>query len=222
MTFVAYVHAKHPVTCAAQIFYVGKGSVSRAKTFKKANKNQHYANTVKKYGRENILIGTIECSSEKIALDLEKGLIKCLRRMGVKLTNQTDGGEGISGYRHTDATKMRISASVSGGKHPLYGIPCSEERKRKSSEKQKGVPTGRPSPMLGKNHTSQTRDLMKKKRVGKTPAKGMHHTDVHKKRMSHLVSNMKWITNGVQASRIPSTAEVPAGWWYGRKPVKHG
>lgn len=35
--------------------------------------------------------------------------ISTLRSMGARLTNLTDGGEGISGYRHTDETKKIIS-----------------------------------------------------------------------------------------------------------------
>ena len=32
---------------------------------------------------------------------------------------------------------------MKGSNHPLYGIPCSNDRKRKSSQKQKGNRTGK-------------------------------------------------------------------------------
>jgi len=38
---------------------------------------------------------------------------------------------------HTEETKRKISAKVAGKNNPSYGIPCSEERKRKISEKAK-------------------------------------------------------------------------------------
>ena len=84
----AYIHCKPDTTP----FYVGKGSVKRSK--KLYGRNEHHTRTVEKYGKENILIGRIECSSDEIAFELERGLVKCLKRSGVELTNQTEGGLG--------------------------------------------------------------------------------------------------------------------------------
>jgi hypothetical protein len=67
-----------------------------------------------KYGTSSILVGKRDCSSEAIAFELEKGLIKCLRRMGVELCNLTDGGEGASGYVPTEATRKRIAEAGKG------------------------------------------------------------------------------------------------------------
>lgn len=113
MSYLAYVHARPNTEDASGIFYVGKGRLARAKSLE--GRNRHHANVVAKYGSENILVGTFECSSEQTAFDLEVGLIKCLRRMGVSLTNQTDGGEGTSGYHHDDTTKSRMSTAVRAG-----------------------------------------------------------------------------------------------------------
>ena len=107
MTYYTYLHARPTTTDANGVFYVGKGTAVRAGTIDR--KNRHHKNIVAKYGKSNILLGKIECSTESIAFELEKGLIKCLRRMGVSLTNMSDGGEGQSGYAHTDDTRKRMS-----------------------------------------------------------------------------------------------------------------
>ena len=39
--------------------------------------------------------------------------------------------------KHTEETKKKISEKVSGKNNPSYGVPCSEERKRKISERAK-------------------------------------------------------------------------------------
>ena len=70
MTYFAYVHCKPDNTP----FYVGKGTMRRAKYL--GERNNHHKATVKKYGKENIAIGVLECSSEELAFELEKGLIK--------------------------------------------------------------------------------------------------------------------------------------------------
>ena len=93
--YYAYVHCRPDNS----VFYVGKGSARRAKTLKSNGKrNKYHQRVVSKYGVNDIAIGMIECSSEAAAFELEIGLIKCLKRMGVKLTNMTEGGEGQSGH----------------------------------------------------------------------------------------------------------------------------
>ena len=42
-----------------------------------------------------------------------------------------------TGKTHSDYTKKKISDLFKGEKHPLYGKPCSEERKKKASESMK-------------------------------------------------------------------------------------
>ena len=104
MTSFAYIHCKPD----GVPFYVGKGTLRRAKYL--GERNPHHKSIVAKYGTDNILKGWIECSSDKIALALEVGLIKCLRRMGVKLSNYTDGGEGTK--NPTPETRKRISEAA--------------------------------------------------------------------------------------------------------------
>jgi len=131
----AYLHCKPD----GIPFYVGKGALRRAKYL--GERNPHHQNTVKKYGSKNILIGLMECSSSDIAYELERGLIKCLRRMGVALTNLTEGGDGgrnpspETRKRLSDAAKKRgVSDACKLAKvKAKKGKPLSEEQKLKQS-----------------------------------------------------------------------------------------
>lgn len=99
------------------------------------------------------------------------------------LINLSNGGDGISGYKHTEEskckmksskrppvskeTKEKISKTLKGRKK----IPLSEEQKRKISEtKKKNFKEGKwksPCGMLGKKHKEETKkrmsDIMKTK-----------------------------------------------------------
>lgn len=140
MTSFAYIHCKPNGTP----FYVGKGALRRAKYL--GERNAHHKAIVNKYGRENILKGIIECTTDKIALELEVGIIKCLRRMGIKLANFTDGGEGTinptpeSRQRMSEAAKKRgVSEACKEAKiKALKGKPLTEEHKAKVAASLKG------------------------------------------------------------------------------------
>lgn len=85
------------------IFYIGKGKEDRFfKPFRKAN--IHWMRVVKK---EKGYVRRIIKSrlTEKEAIDLEVKLIKKFKQTVVNLT---DGGEGVSGFKHSDKTKALI------------------------------------------------------------------------------------------------------------------
>jgi hypothetical protein len=82
------------------------------------------------------------------AIELEIKHIALWKREcdGGVLLNQNLGGEGkpggqktkgFTGRKHTEETKIKISQKVAGKNNPSYGVPCSEERKRKISERAK-------------------------------------------------------------------------------------
>ena len=89
MPVYAYLHCRPDDSP----FYVGKGSGRRANIMVRKYNPYHNA-IVNKYGKKNILIGKLECSSSDIAYQLEAGLIKCLQRSGIKLSNLNAGGVG--------------------------------------------------------------------------------------------------------------------------------
>ena len=143
MAFYAYAHVR-PGADAAGVFYIGKGKKLRAYDF--TRRNPHHQRTINKSGAENIEVGVMHCSDEATAFDLEIGLIKCLRRMGVKLTNLTDGGEGVTGVRHSEEVRLEMSKTRRGRSH-------SEDTKAKMSDGRRGEKNG----FHGKSHSDETK-----------------------------------------------------------------
>jgi hypothetical protein len=111
-----------------EVFYVGIGNdVKRA--FRNEGRNDHWTKVFKKYGK------IVDIISDNISLDAAKEMEKHLiKSFGVKsLCNQTLGGEGAFGLKHSDETKRKISEKKKGSK-------LSDEAKRKIGEKSKGHP----------------------------------------------------------------------------------
>ena len=140
--FYVYEHIRNDTN---EIFYVGKGSNDRC--FTKIGRNQHWHNIVNFAGFTVRMI--FENITEELALELEKELIKELREQGVALVNYTDGGDGVSGYKHTNEARAKMSEKKTGVKLE----PFSEEHKQKMSK----AAMGDNNPMYGKEITDEHR-----------------------------------------------------------------
>jgi hypothetical protein len=93
-------------------FYVGKGKGGRVNC---TQRNKYYVRVVNKLKRNNLEIEVRKVFSgldEEMAFALEKSQIAYWRARGIALTNATDGGEGISGYRFSDAQKQHMSKVI--------------------------------------------------------------------------------------------------------------
>ena len=154
----AYLHCRPDGTP----FYVGKGTEARMN--RAMRRNPYHTSIVNKYGASNIVKCFIECSTEQIALELEIGIIACLKRTGTKLSNMTEGGEGVSGYKHTEHTKLIVGLMAKGRE-------VSQETRDKISKGLKGIKRGAQSDEhkegnrrshLGKVATEETRQKMSK------------------------------------------------------------
>ena len=107
-----YVYA-HFTSGAHFPFYIGKGKGNRAWSY--SNRSNWWARTTNKHGLEvKILFSNL---NEQMAFFLEKEMIN---KYGVQgkgagcLINITLGGGGISGYKHTDEAKQKISMAFKG------------------------------------------------------------------------------------------------------------
>jgi hypothetical protein len=129
-----------------KIFYVGKGSGSRA--FSHHQRGRIWSHVVNKHGFHVEILMRFE--KEKDCFEHEKFLISCLKDCGIELINQTEGGEGSSGFKLTDETKRKIGIAVrSRGSEinkkisdKLKGRKLSEETKLKMSASKLGVKKG--------------------------------------------------------------------------------
>jgi len=107
------------------------------------------------------------------------------------LRNMTNGGDGISGYSHTEETKKLLSEKTSGKNHTWYGRKHTEESKRKMRESGKN--------RKRKPHSEETKKKMREsakkywKDVGRdingenNPFYGKSHTEETKKKIGDNV-----------------------------------
>lgn len=93
--------------------------------------------------------------------------------------NQTKGGGGMRGFKHSDKTRKKISESTKGENAPWYGKQRSEETKIKIGAASKARLVDLENhPMYGKKHSEESKDKMRKSHSGKTL------TDEHKAKLS--------------------------------------
>lgn len=159
--FYVYIHKKPDGTP----FYVGKGHGKRA--YKFYDRNPYHQSILDKY-KGSVIVEIINCQNESEAFDLEKIYIKQLRDQGYRLSNQTDGGEGVSGFKLPDEIKERINA-INRTK------TRSEEFKSMVSAQWKGVKRGEQSPI----HKQRNAEAKK----GNTFRRGAKHTPESIERM---------------------------------------
>lgn len=99
---------------------------------------------------------------------IERALIKKLRARGVKVTNATEGGAGLLGFRHSEETKRQFSEDRKDNTYALgKRWTNSEETREKKREAQ-----------LGRHHTEETKQKLSEIK------KGIHHTQETKLKMS--------------------------------------
>lgn len=101
-TYYVYVHTRNDT---GEVFYVGKGKEYRHADAD--NRNTWWHRIANKHGFTSKIVERFEIEAD--AFSMERYLIASYKACGVTLTNQTDGGEGMSGYSHTEASKNAIS-----------------------------------------------------------------------------------------------------------------
>jgi hypothetical protein len=117
------------VSEAGTPYYIGKGKGRRA------YKKRQPISLPK--DKKNIIL-LHENLTEAEAFELEKKYIAEYGRVDLGtgiLRNRTDGGDGSSGFMHSEETKRKLSELNSGENHPMYGKTLPNETKRKITEK---------------------------------------------------------------------------------------
>lgn len=186
------------------------GNVYIGKTVKSLNlrKNSHkcdayaksynsaFHNAIRKYGWDNFEWSILcETDSESKLNALEKFYISAYRKMA-GCYNLTNGGDGLSGYKATNETKIKISknhADFKGEKHPMYGKKHSQETCLKISEAKKGKKIIKlQGKSLSDNHKLKLSEAKKNKMNGKdNPFYGKTHSEETRKKISESLTGEK-------------------------------
>ena len=164
MNYYVYEHIRKDTGC---VFYVGKGKKNRAFHF--LNRNKHWSSIAAKAGVDVFFLVTNV--DEELSFLVEMERIDQLRRLGAKLANLTNGGEGMAnpsketldklskarkGRVTSEETKKKLSEAHKGKK-------LSDEHKLKLSEAKKG----KPSSWKGRSPSAESRAKMSAAKLGK-------------------------------------------------------
>jgi group I intron endonuclease len=126
---------------------------------------------------KNNLIPIIELIEDNLTLEnaklKEKQYILLYKSLGAKLTNLTNGGEGTSGYKHSNITKEILSVKRKGILNPFYNKKHNQESLCKMSIKQSKENNG----FYGKVHTEKTKEIIKEKRKNQIIKTGWNHSE---------------------------------------------
>ena len=161
-------------------FYIGKGKNNRYKVqnhLKKHNTNAFLRSKLRKVATKNVKIHFLHKNiTEKEAFYWERYWIKYYGRRDKgegTLCNLTDGGEGISGYTHSDEAKQKMRAAHEGEKNSMYGKSHTKETRQKIGAVHEG-----------KKISDETREKMSKAKMGRT------YTDEVKQKIRDAIKGM--------------------------------
>lgn len=191
-------------------FYVGKGRGRRclAHFMEAANTKKNNAKLAKIRKIESlglsVVVNKVDSNvSDEQAQEFEIFLIQELRNSGLRLTNQTDGGDGSSGYKHTDNAIKKIGDSQRGRSKPMsQRIKLSAYLTENPIHSRPGVKAkvsgenhwcyGEPAPNSGKPMSLEQRQLISKRLSGENhPFYGKPCSDERRAAISAATKGVK-------------------------------
>lgn len=200
--FYIYEHVRQS---DGRVFYVGKGSRHRLRVTQ--HRNPHWAAVARKHGWDARVVFSTD--DEELAFLAECELIRKRRDDGSPLTNMTDGGEGLVGYKFPKdvafrRVRERIGKPNLAASLALKGVPKTADHRRKLSEAKKGsrhtpesrrkmsaARRGRCSSMKGKVHRPESKAAISAAVAGENnPFFGRKHTQESRQKMSESLTGM--------------------------------
>lgn len=179
-------------------FYVGIGKTTK-RAYSKYARNDHWHKLVNKAGYSVDII--YEGISWEEACKVEQYLIGLYGRKDLGkggLVNMTDGGEGISGLKHTTETKAKQSAAS-------LGKPKSEETKAKMSDTRKG-----------KKASEKTIEKLRAAATGRTLSEETK-AKLRKPKSEEGKANMRKPKPPRTAEHCANISAAKKAWWAERK-----
>ena len=197
------------------VFYVGKGTNKRMHS--KHRRNAHWNSIVRKAGGF-VVREVIRHEDEELVFLAEQERIDQLKRLDVKLANKTDGGEGPSGYRHTEEAKRKIGLSHVGETHPAYGKPMPEHTKQALLNANKGRPlSAEHRKKVSEAGKGRIKSLDTRTKLSQAKQNGGHHMAVSIRYDGVVFDCAKSLANhlGMNHSTIRSRVYLnPQKWGY--------
>ncbi len=198
----------------AEIRYVGKScrGLNRPREHRRPNRRQPYLfnwiTNLQKQGLEFEIVVFLTLPSNKGLGAAEQYWIKTLRETGHRLTNLTDGGEGIPGFKHRNSSKERISRANSGENNGMFGGTHTEEVRERiaeacrervwseeSRQKLTRSKTGKASRGSGWKHSEETCRELSTQMLGNQRALGKRWTQAQRDKHSQLMKKLRKVSS---------------------------
>ena len=168
--YYVYLHTRNDT---GEVFYVGKGQGRRA--WWKNGRNRHWHFVAEKHGYEvHIWLDEL---TELQAFEIEKERISFYGRNN--LCNYTNGGDGASGAKRTEAQKLHMSEKMLGRK---FSTETLEKMKIAASQRTEETRKKQADAVRGRKHSKEHKQKISKAGIGRTPTEETKKkiSDAHK------------------------------------------
>lgn len=183
--FYVYAHYRES---DGRIFYVGKGCGNRLRSAYR--RNCYWQRVAAKHGwrAEKIIDGL----PEACALSFEKAIIAANRSA---LSNITDGGEGVSGLKHSEETRRKMVENRKPGFIPYWKGKTMPDGLKEKLRKAK----------LGKSQADEHAAKSRVAKLGKSQPQSARDFTRKLKSIPILSSAGEWFPSATEAARVLSS-----------------